>query len=132
MDIKLRNNSFLNENFINFAKKNKINLIYENDLTKVFNKNYEYLLAHNSTLLYESVFFDVIPVRIVSKELFKNNEISEKFFLNLNYKDSNFINFFNKHIKKYNLKKLKKTIWKYHITTFPLNNNNKLKDLLIN
>ena len=50
-------------------------------------------MAHNSTLLYESVFFNVIPVRIISKDLFKNDEISDKFFLSLNYKNSNFLIF---------------------------------------
>ena len=69
-------------------------------------------MAHNSTLLYESVFFNVIPVRIISKDLFKNDEISDKFFLSLNYKNSNFFDLFDKNKKKYNLKKLKKKIWK--------------------
>ena len=132
LDIKLRNNSFLDKDLINFAKKNRINLVYENNLTKVFSKNYEYLMAHNSTLLYESVFFNVIPVRIISKDLFKNDEISDKFFLSLNYKNSNFFDLFDKNKKKYNLKKLKKNIWKYHITNFPTNNDRKLKNLLIN
>ena len=65
----------MDKDLINFAKKNRINLVYENNLTKVFSKNYEYLMAHNSTLLYESAFFNVIPVRIISKDLFKNDEI---------------------------------------------------------
>jgi hypothetical protein len=132
LSIKLRNNSFLNKNLIDFAKKNQINLIYENNLKKVFNINYEFLLAHNSTLLYESVFFNVMPVRVISKDLFKYDEICENFFLNLSLKNSNFFNFFNNNKKKYNIEKLKKTIWKYHMTKFPFNNNKKLKNLLIN
>jgi hypothetical protein len=89
-------------------------------------------LAHNSTLLYESVFFNVMPVRVISKDLFKYDEICENFFLNLSLKNSNFFNFFNNNKKKYNIEKLKKTIWKYHMTKFPFNNNKKLKNLLIN
>ncbi len=131
LHIKLRKNSFIQKEFLNFAKKNKIELIYNNNLSSIFKKNYDFLFAHNSTLLYESVFYNVTPVRIISKNLFKIDEVDDKFFLKLpidNYKTLKLIKSFK---KKYNIKKLKNVIWKFHESSFPKNNSKKLNEILL-
>lgn len=131
LHIKLRKNSFIQKEFLNFAKKNKIELIYNSNLSSIFKKNYDFLFAHNSTLLYESVFYNVTPVRIISKNLFKIDEVDDKFFLKLpldNYKTLKLIKSFK---KKYNIKKLKNVIWKFHESSFPKNNSKKLNEILL-
>ena len=131
IDIKLRKNSFLNKDLINFSNENKINLILENNLDKIFSNKYNFTLAHNSTLLYESFFFNVIPVRIILKGAPTEDQISDKFFNKITSNLKNYYNFFSK-LKRINkLSKTRKLIWHYHLYKFPKNNVQIVRKLLV-
>ena len=132
IDIKLRKNSFINEELIAFSIKNKIKLIDENNLQKIFLNNYDFLLAHNSTMLYEALFFNVIPIRIMLKTIKIEDQISDNFFIKITSNLKNYYKFFSKLKKNYKSSKFKKLIWNYHLYKFPKHNAQIVRELLNN
>lgn len=131
LEIKLRENSLLNKNFLHFCNKNKIKLIYKNNFSEIVeNKKYEILLAHNSTLLYEASYFDILPIRIYNKKVNQNNYIDDNIFISLKDLESNkFQKKLEMYKKKNVIKKLNGTLWKYHLTKFNKKNNYAIKKI---
>jgi hypothetical protein len=131
LEIKLRENSVLNKKFLHFCNKNKIKLIYENDFSEVVkHKKYEILLAHNSTLLYEASYFNILPIRIYNKKINQTNYIDDSIFISLKDLKSNKLHeILNVSKKKEVIKKLNTILWKYHLTKFPKKNNYMIKKI---
>jgi hypothetical protein len=131
LEIKLRENSVLNKKFLHFCNKNKIKLIYENDFSEVAkHKKYEILLAHNSTLLYEASYFNILPIRIYNKKINQTNYIDDSIFISLKDLKSNKLHeILNVSKKKEVIKKLNTILWKYHLTKFPKKNNYMIKKI---
>ena len=130
INLKIRKNSFLDRDLINFSIKNKIKIIDENNLEKVLTNNYDFILAHNSTMLYEAFFFNIIPIRIMLKGAPLEDQISEYFFCKITSNLKNYYKFFSKIKKNYKLSKIKKLIWFYHLNKFPKNDVQNIRKLL--
>jgi hypothetical protein len=129
LEIKLRKNVLINEKILNYCRKKNIKLIYKSELSEIFkNGFFDIVLGHNSTLLYEAIYYNVLPLRINNKKLNYVDYIDDKFIYNLD------INLFK--LKYYlnanNSKKLiylQNKVWKYHLSQFSIQNNNKLKSI---
>ena len=127
LEIKLRKNVFINKKILNYCNQKNIKLIYESDLSKIFeNGSYDIVLGHNSTLLYEAIYYNVLPIRINNKKINYVDYIDDKFIDNIGINLNKLKYYLNaNHSKK--LLYLQNKIWKYHLSEFSTKNNNELK-----
>ena len=129
LEIKLRKNVLINEKILDYCRKKNIKLIYKSELSEIFkNGFFDIVLGHNSTLLYEAIYYNVLPLRINNNKLNYDDYIDDKFIHNLDinlYKLKYYLNANNS--KK--LIHLQNKIWKYHLSQFSIQNNNKLKSI---
>jgi hypothetical protein len=129
LKIKLRENAFINEKILNFCNVKGIQLIYETDLSRIFEKtSYDIVLGHNSTLLYEAIYYDVLPLRINDNSINHFNYIDDRFINNVGINlDKLKVYLYTNNSNK--LTFLQKKIWKYHFKGFPKKNDKELNSI---
>ena len=85
-------------------------------------------MGHNSTLLYEAIYYDVLPLRINDNRINHFNYIDDRFINNVGFN----LDKLKVYLSTNNSNKLtflQKKIWKYHLHGFPKKNNYELNSI---
>ena len=109
---KFRPNNKLNQDLLNFLKKNNIQYFYKENTYKLFSQyNIKILFAFNSSLLIECSYYNVIPIMIYYNKFTLREYVKDRIVFS--YKINNIKKVFDEftQIKK-NFKAIKENSWK--------------------